>query len=183
MPALPSLTCPHTSLGCSLASEPPLRRLLASPQRSCSTVSLRSFLVSSLVFLSRHWQFSKRQPGQGHPTSQTGVPAPLRSLQRSWCSSKGASRDPGAAPRHFFCVCLSWWRKATLLTCAQRVLCRCLTLPKFFMLDLGDHHRSASMDRLKLHTGLTIFTPATAPCCGCPPLSVAPPKPPPGVGG
>ena len=45
--------------------------------------------------------------------------------------------------------------------------------PKCFVLDLGDRQESVSVDRLKPHAGLTIFTPATAPRCGRPPTSSA----------
>ena len=55
--------------------------------------------------------------------------------------------------------------------------------PKFFVLDVGEGHESVSVDRLKPHAGPSIFTPAAAPRCGRPPLPVAPPTPPPGVGG
>ena len=35
--------------------------------------------------------------------------------------------------------------------------------PKCFVLDLGDRQESVSVDRLKPHAGLTVFTPAMAP--------------------
>ena len=47
---------------------------------------------------------------------------------------------------------------------------------KFFILDLGECLESFSVDRLKPHAGPPIFTPATAPRCGRPPLTVAPPQ-------
>ena len=46
--------------------------------------------------------------------------------------------------------------------------------PKFFILDLGEGHKSVSVNRLKPHAGPSIFTPATTPRHGRPPLLVAP---------
>ena len=45
--------------------------------------------------------------------------------------------------------------------------------PKCFVLDLGDRQESVSVDRLKPHAGLTVFTPAMAPRPGRPPTSSA----------
>ena len=45
--------------------------------------------------------------------------------------------------------------------------------PKYFVLDLGDRQEPVSVDRLKPHAGLTVFTPATAPRRGRPPTSSA----------
>ena len=51
------------------------------------------------------------------------------------------------------------------------------------VLDLGERHKLVIMDRLKPHAGPSIFTPASAPRRGRPPLMVAPPSPTTGVGG
>ena len=174
MPSGPAPLTPtgrHTSHGCSWASGLPLMKILASLQPSCSTVPLWSFLASFLVFSSHCQWFSTSPRGPPHHISPPGVPVPPRSLQKSLISSRAQLLS-----------IFAWRCQTAAHTPLQRAICRGFQL-FFFILELGERHESVSVNRLKPHAGPSIFTPASAPLGGCPPLSVAPPSLPPGEGG
>ena len=73
---------------------------------------------------------------------------------------------PGALADSSFIYILRGGAKAPLSHAYSGPFAVIARFPKYFILDMGDRQESVSVDRLKPHLGLAIFTPAVAPLCG-----------------